>query len=229
VARAREGRAGPRAPGTPGRAPLAPDRHLGSARAAWRGGGDGRRAPCSVPRGSSRCRPCAWRLPAPRRTDAPCAYTSRGPDGIGCRDMACARVPRFRRPRLLRPAAPPPWRSAFRGNVAVVVVALALVILPSHLGKQALATSHRKPEVIPSARTDTVPPIAAEAPKPLRGQKQAPCIPGVEVEATGFCWIEGKAHPPNCPSPSIPTADKCLIPVPAQTRVPTSVDDQGGP
>ncbi|HYO65597.1 MAG TPA: hypothetical protein VEU33_05900 [Archangium sp.] len=62
------------------------------------------------------------------------------------------------------------------------------------------------------------------APRPAKNQKRAPCIPGLEVEVGGYCWLPIKARPPHCPPQSVAYGGDCLLPMAPQPRPGTSVD-----
>ena len=61
-----------------------------------------------------------------------------------------------------------------------------------------------------------------EAAKPFKGQKEPPCARGLEVEFAKACWIPHESRPP-CPYGAFEGAGRCLVPVKAASRPPTSL------
>jgi hypothetical protein len=64
--------------------------------------------------------------------------------------------------------------------------------------------------------------LFGEAVRPFPGQKRPPCVRGVEVDWAGACWIPHEVRPP-CPPGLYEGAGRCLVPVKAEPRPPTSV------
>lgn len=63
---------------------------------------------------------------------------------------------------------------------------------------------------------------AGEQAKPFPGQKHPPCAKNLEVEHAGACWIPHERRPP-CPPGLFEGAGRCLVPVKATKRTPTSI------
>lgn len=66
--------------------------------------------------------------------------------------------------------------------------------------------------------------VGLKATGPLPGQKRPPCTPVREREALGACWI-GTEHKPPCPEGIYEVAERCVMPVQAAARVPTSLGE----
>lgn len=63
---------------------------------------------------------------------------------------------------------------------------------------------------------------AGEPAHPFPGQKKPPCARGLEVEYAGACWIPHERRPP-CPAGLYEGEGRCLVPVKAAQRPPTSI------
>lgn len=59
---------------------------------------------------------------------------------------------------------------------------------------------------------------------PLPGQKRPPCTPVRERELVGACWI-GTEHTPPCPEGVYEVGGRCVVPVQASAKVPTSAHE----
>lgn len=64
--------------------------------------------------------------------------------------------------------------------------------------------------------------LFGEAARVFPGQKKPPCVRGVEVDFAGGCWIPHEARPP-CPPGLYEGVGRCLVPVKAEPRPPTSL------
>ncbi|MGZ3460652.1 MAG: hypothetical protein ACXU86_19360, partial [Archangium sp.] len=148
-------------------------------------------------------------------------------------------LPRSRQRARREARALPVWTHRARVAVAAAVaLVLALVPLrfqvPPVVAELAPAPPALAP-VAPDATTElsrwTVdvyaeaqPPRPDQAPRPVRGQKRAPCVEGLEVDVGGYCWLPVKARPPNCPPQTVAYGGDCLLPMAPQQRPPTSID-----
>lgn len=66
--------------------------------------------------------------------------------------------------------------------------------------------------------------VGLKATGPLPGQKRPPCTPRREREALGACWIATE-HQPPCPDGVYEVAGRCVVPVQAAQRPPTSLEE----
>jgi hypothetical protein len=69
-------------------------------------------------------------------------------------------------------------------------------------------------------------------PPPQPGQQKARtskphCMPDYAVVASGHCWLSLEQRPPQCPRDSFPHEGRCLAPLIAKERSPSTMD--GGP
>lgn len=131
-----------------------------------------------------------------------------------------------RRPRQQRPAPALRWGRVVRG-AAVSAVALVLAVVPLHPALAPTPTPAVVPELaaVPvDVHAGAAPPAPGAPPKPVRGQKRAPCIEGLELNLGGYCWLPVEAHPPNCPRQTLPYGGKCLLPMAPQQGPPVSLD-----
>ena len=67
-------------------------------------------------------------------------------------------------------------------------------------------------------------------PRPQQGQQRATgnppkCSPEYALALNGYCWLELKHSPPNCPKGSVPYDGRCLVALSAQARPPTSIQE----
>jgi hypothetical protein len=66
--------------------------------------------------------------------------------------------------------------------------------------------------------------IGLTAVGPLPGQKRPPCTPIRERELVGACWV-GTEHKPPCPEAVYAVQGRCVLPVQAAKRPPTTLEE----
>ncbi|OJT24315.1 hypothetical protein BO221_14160 [Archangium sp. Cb G35] len=66
--------------------------------------------------------------------------------------------------------------------------------------------------------------VPGGTPRPVKGQKRAPCVEGLEVNLGGYCWLPIQARPPNCPKQALAYGDSCLLPMAPQQGPPVGFD-----
>jgi len=115
----------------------------------------------------------------------------------------------------------------------VGILVLALVAVPLRLVRPDIdeAAELQPPEASAELDAWTVDvhlggePLALGAiPRPVKGQKRAPCIAGLEVDLGGYCWLPIQARPPNCPKQTLAYGESCLLPMAPQQGPPVSID-----
>ncbi len=148
------------------------------------------------------------------------------------------------RDRVRRPS--PPWAyRAYRAAV-ILVAGLALAVVPLRLVRRDIDDASvlpvdelqaggvgtgdaGVPDVWPAdLAAGSDPGNLGQAPRPLKGQKRAPCDVKFEVEVSGVCWLPVEAKPPRCPPQTIAHAGKCLLPL-GQAQAPPVSYDAGQP
>lgn len=66
--------------------------------------------------------------------------------------------------------------------------------------------------------------------QPLKGQQKATgapprCADEFAVPVHGYCWLSLEQRPPNCPKGSVAHEGRCLLPLSAKPRLPTSIHE----
>lgn len=148
-------------------------------------------------------------------------------------------VPVPPRNRRVRRDARPRWARLARAAGALAC-ALLLALVPLQLLPRALKGMSAEAELqAPGGSAEGVPELQAWtvdiegdgeagrpglAPRPVKGQKRAPCDPRFELEVSGVCWLPVEAKPPRCPPQTVAHEGKCLLPLGRAQGPPVSVD-----
>ncbi|HEX8819808.1 MAG TPA: hypothetical protein VF794_07800 [Archangium sp.] len=116
--------------------------------------------------------------------------------------------------------ARPWWRLglALSGAATVLVVAL----LPATLAPVAEVRVQEDATREAWATDVHVDPVPAKTPLPVKNQKRAPCMEGLEVEVSGVCWLPIEKRP--CPPQTVAYQSQCLLPVAVPRPPVTSLD-----